>query len=231
MDKADGMRIRITEGGPYIVEGNVPIFEKEITYSDEYGYAWKDVREIPHGPVYALCRCGKTSNPPFCDGSAHKRFKGKEKADRRPYGERCNRHEGNGIILEDDLTCSMSRFCHRKAGTPWKLLDKADDPAILDEILQATFECPSGRIQVIDADGNVMDRRPDPAIWIIQDPYNRVSGGIYVMGGIQIIGADGFEYERRDRAVLCRCGVSDKMPFCDSSHINNMYRDSRYKKN
>ncbi len=230
MTGTDGMRIRITENGPYIVEGNIPLLEKAITYSDENGYAWKEIREIPHGPTYVLCRCGKSSDPPFCDGKGHKWFKGKEKADRRTFDERCNRNEGPGIILEDDLRCSMSRFCHRKVGTPWKTLGKADDPEILKEIIRASLECPSGRIQVVKEDGTVIDEKPEPAIWIIQDPGKNVSGGIYVMGGIPIVGADGFEYEIRDRVVLCRCGVAGNMPFCDASHINNMYRDSRNKK-
>lgn len=230
MTGTDGMRIRIVENGPYIVEGNVPLFEKAITYDEDAGYAWRTVREIEHGPVYSLCRCGKTSDPPFCDGGAHKRFKGREVADRRPFDERCDIHEGPGIVLKDDMRCSMSRFCHRKAGTPWKLLDRSDDPAVLEEIVRGSLECPSGRMLLVRPDGSIVDECPEPAIWIIQDPGKNVSGGIYVMGGIPIIGSDGFEYETRNRAVLCRCGRSRNMPFCDAVHINGMYKDSRNRK-
>ena len=60
---SDGMSITITEGGPYIVRGNVPLFEKRIVRRDGL-YVWEDVREIPHGETYALCRCGKTRDAP-----------------------------------------------------------------------------------------------------------------------------------------------------------------------
>lgn len=226
MTGIDGMSITITENGPYIVRGSVPLIEKAIVHTDA-GYAWKTIREIEHGPVYALCRCGRTTSPPFCDGSAHKRFKGRERADRRPFEERCDTREGPGLVLKDDRRCSMSRFCHRNAGTPWKLLPNADDPAIREEIIRGSVECPSGRILLMEPDGTVIDECPEPAIWIIQDPGKGVSGGIYVMGRIPVIGSDGFEYEPRNRAVLCRCGRSGDMPFCDSVHINSMFRDSR----
>ncbi len=217
--------ITVTENGPYIVRGNVPLLEKAIVRTDE-GYGWKTVREIPHGETYALCRCGRSKESPFCDGSSHKRFKGREKADRRPFSERCDRYEGPGLVLEDDRICSMSRFCHRAAGTPWKLLPQSDDPSIRDEIVAGSVGCPSGRIRLTSPEGAI-DVPTGPEIWIIQDPGKGVSGGIYAMGGIRLIGSDGFEYERRERMVLCRCGASGIMPFCDSAHINRMFRDDR----
>ncbi len=227
MPDFEDMSITVTENGPYMVKGDVPLFEVKITYNDKDGYAWEILREIEHEEIYALCRCGKSKDAPFCDSESHKRFKGKEKADRRTFDERCQRSEGPDIILEDDLRCSMSRFCHRKKGSIWELLPKSDDPEIREEVIRGSLECPSGRVQIRNMDGSIIDERPEPAIWIIQDPNRMVSGGIYVMGGIPIISADGFEYEPRNRAVLCRCGVSDNMPFCDSKHINNMYKDDR----
>lgn len=225
MNDVSGMSITVTDGGPYVVRGDVPLFEKRIVRRDG-AYVWEDVREIPHETTYVLCRCGRSRDAPFCDGGSHKRFKGKEKADRRPFSERCQRLEGPGVVLEDDLRCSLSRFCHRKDGTPWKMLPSADDPGIRDEIVRAVVECPSGRMNVF-VNGEPVDEVPEPAIWVVQDPENRVSGGLYVLGGIRIIGSDGFEYEPRARSVLCRCGVSGDIPFCDASHINNMYRDDR----
>ncbi len=219
------MRIRVLENGPYLVEGDVPLLEKAIR-SGEHGYSWETLREIPHSERYTLCRCGGSKNAPFCDGASHKRFKGKERADRRAFDERAETKEGPGMVLADDGRCSLSRFCHREAGRPWALLEKSDDPAIRDEIVRACNDCPSGRLAAI-IDGTEIDEPVEPEIWIIQDPGKGVSGGIYVRGRIPIIGADGFEYEPRDRAVLCRCGRSGIMPFCDASHINCMYRDDR----
>jgi CDGSH-type Zn-finger protein len=39
-----------------------------------------------------------------------------------------------------------------------------------------------------------------------------------VWGGIQVTGADGHNYEVRNRVALCRCGSSRNMPFCDGTH-------------
>jgi CDGSH-type Zn-finger protein len=39
-----------------------------------------------------------------------------------------------------------------------------------------------------------------------------------VTGGIEIVGADGRAYAPRERATLCRCGVTRNQPFCDGGH-------------
>jgi 3-phenylpropionate/trans-cinnamate dioxygenase ferredoxin subunit len=49
--------IRLSKNGPYIVEGPVEIYDTEgnkITVDK---------------PKMALCRCGASSNKPFCDGT------------------------------------------------------------------------------------------------------------------------------------------------------------------
>lgn len=222
MDKV----IRITEDGPYIVRGGVPIYEKVIARDDD-GYCWKDGRELPQSEKYALCRCGASKDKPFCDGKSHKRFRGRETADRAPFDERAKLFEGPGLDLKDDERCSLSMFCHRREGSAWKLLPRSDDPEARNEIIRAACECPSGRIVAIGKDGEVFEDVLEPAIYIVQDPMRNVSSGIYVMGGIPIISADGEQYEVRNRVMLCRCGASRDKPFCDATHINKMFKDSR----
>jgi CDGSH-type Zn-finger protein len=39
-----------------------------------------------------------------------------------------------------------------------------------------------------------------------------------VTGSVEVVGADGRPYERRERVTLCRCGASRNKPFCDGSH-------------
>lgn len=218
-------QIRILEKGPYVVRGNVPLFEKAIR-PGEHGYVWEDVREVPHEATYALCRCGNSRSAPFCDGRSHRMFRGRERADRRTFDERAERREGPGMVLADDGRCSLSRFCHREAGRPWALLPGSDDPAVRDEIVRACNDCPSGRLAAI-VGGTPVEEPLEPEIWVIQDPEEGVSGGIYVRGRIPVFGSNGETYEPRDRAVLCRCGRSGDMPFCDASHISCKYRDDR----
>ncbi len=61
-------RIRIIKDGPYVVTGNVKLSVSIITPKGE-GYVWKAGRELPQAESYRLCRCGRSKNPPFCDGS------------------------------------------------------------------------------------------------------------------------------------------------------------------
>ena len=48
--------ITATEKGPYLVSG--PVMLTDV-----------DGREIPHPDQMALCRCGRSGNKPFCDGT------------------------------------------------------------------------------------------------------------------------------------------------------------------
>ncbi len=221
MDKV----IKIVKDGPYIVRGGIPLYEKVISMEDGL-HVWKDGRELPQAEVYSLCRCGRSENAPFCDGS-HTRFKGDETADRRPFAERAKVHQGETIDIMDDERCSKSRFCHRREATIWKMLPRTDDPDTRNEVIRGACECPSGRTIAVDKDGNIHEDVLEPSIYIIQDPASNVSGGIYAMGGIPLESSDGERYETMNRMVLCRCGHSRNKPFCDAVHIPKRYKDTR----
>ena len=62
------MNIKIIKDGPYLVTGKIALKEKIIVPNGE-GYLYEDGRELPQSEQYALCRCGKSKNPPFCDGT------------------------------------------------------------------------------------------------------------------------------------------------------------------
>jgi CDGSH iron-sulfur domain-containing protein 3 len=49
--------IRPSKNGPYIVEGTIELFDTEGN------------RITVDKPRVALCRCGASSNKPFCDGT------------------------------------------------------------------------------------------------------------------------------------------------------------------
>ena len=70
MGAGEGMKITVTENGPYEVEGSVPLSRKVIV-TDERGdsVAWGDGEEFDVASSYKLCRCGKSNNKPFCDES------------------------------------------------------------------------------------------------------------------------------------------------------------------
>ena len=51
-------KITIRENGPYRVEGDVPLFDHQGNRI-----------EPPNPDGYSLCRCGGSTNKPFCDGT------------------------------------------------------------------------------------------------------------------------------------------------------------------
>ncbi|WLR43824.1 CDGSH iron-sulfur domain-containing protein [Bacillus carboniphilus] len=43
-------------------------------------------------------------------------------------------------------------------------------------------------------------------------------GPLRVTGEVKLIDAEGNEFETKNAFSLCRCGLSEKMPFCDGQH-------------
>jgi CDGSH-type Zn-finger protein len=221
------IRIKIIKGGPYLVSGNVPLSKKCIVprgKNNEYQH----IMDFPIQENYALCRCGRSQNPPYCDGS-HVRigFIGKEIASRADYADRAQILEGPDLDLLDDGRCAYARFCHRNDRSVWELTENSDDPRIRNEAIRAASDCPTGRLVAIDLDGNPIEPVFEPSIEILEDNAENVSGPLFVKGYIPIESADGFTYEVRNRVALCRCGKSSNTPFCDATHVSVEYRDKR----
>ncbi|MHB8962829.1 MAG: CDGSH iron-sulfur domain-containing protein [Saccharofermentanales bacterium] len=220
-----GMKITITADGPYIVTGSVPLRETKIVPRIR-GNEYQKHREFPLQERYALCRCGRTKTPPYCDGSHEKaRFNGQETASRDVYADRAELLEGPDLDMLDDDRCAYTRFCHRNGRSAWALTRNSDDPKAREDAIRAASDCPTGRLVALDKDGNPFEPAFEPAIEILQDSAQDVSGPYYVKGGIPIESADGHPYEPRNRVALCRCGKSCNKPFCDASHIAIGFQD------
>lgn len=223
-------KIKILANGPYLVTGEVPLYEKIITPAGR-GYVYKEERALPQAERYALCRCGKTATPPFCDGShSSHRFSGEETASNAPFEGRAKLLRGPGLDMYDDGRCALARFCHREKGDAWELLAESDDPESLREAVAAAGECPAGRLVAVTKDGRLLEPELEPAVEILQDPEKNCGCGIHVKGYIPIRSAKGFEYEPRNRVVLCRCGASRNKPFCDGSHLDIAFKDDERRK-
>lgn len=220
--------IKILKNGPYIVTGNVPLYELIIEPRGR-GYVYREGREFPRQEQYALCRCGKSAKMPFCDGAhIHHKFNGKEKkASRKPYLKQARTYRGPGVDLTDaDELCAFARFCHADEGNVWELTKRSSNPHLKEMAIKTAVECPAGRLVAWDKETwNAIEPAYEPSIVLLQDPERGCSGPLWVRGGIQIEGADGFLYEARNRVTLCRCGCSRNMPFCDAMHISDGFRD------
>ncbi|MFZ3101172.1 MAG: CDGSH iron-sulfur domain-containing protein [Desulfitobacteriaceae bacterium] len=220
-------KIKIVRGGPYLVSGNIPMTDQTIIANEKgRSIKWEAGDSYSEKEAYALCRCGHSSNSPYCDGSHQKnQFEGTETASRQKYLEQAQTLEGSDLVLTDanDL-CAYARFCHRQEGDVWELTEHSDEPKLRDSAIQAAADCPAGRLITWDKKtGKAIEPKFEPSIGIIEDPPQKVSGPIWVRGGIPIEASDGTEYEVRNMVTLCRCGKSQNKPFCDAAHVSIRY--------
>lgn len=218
--------IKILKNGPYLVSGEVPLVEKIITPQGK-GYIYEAGDAYPLKERYSLCRCGESKNHPYCDGEHSKcDFNGEETADPRPFRERAEKLSGKIFDLYDDYRCALARFCHRDSGDAWELALGCKEDDLREEAIKAVTECPAGRLELEDKNGNLLEPVLEPGIDVLQDSEKYVSGPLYVKGKISLQSSSGEFYESRNRYTLCRCGHSKSKPFCDGRHIKAGFKDS-----
>src|SRR3972149_596064 len=106
-------KVVVSKDGPYLVSGGLPLV-KEVIINDSAGDAleWRLTKKYPHRETYALCRCGKSKNKPFCDGThTKKRSDGSEPASRKLYSEQAEIEEGRATrVCDVPSLCAASRF-------------------------------------------------------------------------------------------------------------------------
>lgn len=199
------LTISVTENGPYMFEGALELHD-----------AQGNVVDAPERVF--LCRCGGSSNKPFCDGT-HARigFDGTETADHGPIEVREDDYMGAGFTISDDRTvCAHAGFCtdnlaavFKLGEEPWIDADAAEMAAIVEQVNR----CPSGALSVAvgESTNPVEPDLPERVQPVPDGPYR-------LTGGVQVLGADGTPYEIRNRQTLCRCGGSPNKPFCNGTH-------------
>jgi CDGSH-type Zn-finger protein len=228
--KPDGPRIVIQENGPYVVTGGVPVVRETIVSApDGESIGWA-TREVVERHECALCRCGASNMKPYCDGThVVIGFDGSETASREPYAERADLLEGPGLDITDvKELCSEARHCHPYTGV-WHEIDESDNTFVRDRVIAQCQLCPSGRYVAVEKEsGAPLEPMLPMSVGLIKDPVESCDGPLWVRGGIPVEGADGHEYEVRNRQTLCRCGKSKNKPFCDGSHIAAGFREQEH---
>jgi len=225
----DKKKIIISKNGPYIVSGNIPLDKESIVTDDQnYPVEYSKGQKYPKKGSYALCRCGHSKNKPFCDWTHEPaEFNGSEKKSaRKTYLQMGAKIDGPKLVLTDaeDL-CWGAGFCHTKHGSTWELTKESDNPESKEIAIKSACNCPSGRLVIWDKKkGNAIEPKFKPSITILED-QDGLKGPIYVKGSVLIKSADGFEYEKRNRVCLCRCGKSSNKPYCDGAHFDAVFDD------
>jgi len=223
---ASQMRIKVIRNGPYVVEGNVPLVSKTQVVS-EHGepLTWqKDAILAACEDEYHLCRCGQSSNKPFCDGSHRATgFDGTETADGGSTAGRTMIIPGGKLIIvrKDPTLCMQSGFCGTQDMDIDELVAATDDTKMRSLVMAMVERCPSGALTYrIEAQG--LDIEPDlpPQVAVTTEVTSDgpIRGPLWVTGNIPVERSDGQPFETRNRVTLCNCGQSSIKPLCDGTH-------------
>ncbi|MCX6028251.1 MAG: CDGSH iron-sulfur domain-containing protein [Chloroflexi bacterium] len=224
-DDRNRVRIVIEADGPYHVHADIPLVRKMQVVS-EYGepLTWKPEGAIKTSGAYKLCRCGQSSDKPFCDDTHWGAgFDGTETTDTGPTAARQITYEGStGIVIKRDHSlCTEAGFCGTRLASIEQLAAKTSDTDVRSQVIAMIERCPSGSLVYAMAEGEP-EIEPDlPAQIAVTTEITSdgpIAGPLWVTGNIPIERADGQPFETRNRVTLCNCGRSESKPLCDGTH-------------
>jgi len=207
---ADGTTIEVVKNGPYRVSGACRVRNSRG-------------EDVPARGRFALCRCGSSSNKPFCDGTHARigfdgaRFTAVSADAAQPYrGKRITIHDNRALCAHSGICTDGLPGVFRLGQEPWIEADGADAAAAI-AIVQ---RCPSGALSYS------LDGVPPP-----DGPGERLitasANGPYFVSGRVELRADGARPRDPGRYALCRCGGSKNKPFCDGTHWAIRFDESR----
>jgi CDGSH-type Zn-finger protein len=143
----DERKVIVQPNGPYIVRGGIPLVRKSPVMS-EHGepLTWKKGETLTSQSSYLLCRCGKSSEKPFCDGThSWDKFDGTETADTGSTESRTANYKGTKIVLKNDSSlCMHAGFCGNEITTVWKMLSETDDSRVRGQLMAIGRAMPIG---------------------------------------------------------------------------------------
>ena len=170
-------------------------------------------------PSY-LCRCGKSKNKPWCDGSHEKvGFTSK----REISEEILQVYEGKEITVNFNRSiCAGAANCVHDLpsvfasdnSTNWIYPDNDTN----DKIIKTVNSCPSGALSYSIKGKVTIDKRTKAKISIVKN-------GPYVVEEVNLVGMPTPTNFSTTKYALCRCGHSKNKPFCDYSHAENNWSD------
>lgn len=199
--------IKPSKNGPFLVTG-ASVVTRMV-----------DGTEIPCSGTVALCRCGGSSNKPFCDGTHAKiGFTGDKDAGR--LADQRDDYVGAGVTIHDNRgLCAHAGYCSDSLASVFKLGKEPwidPDGASAEEIIAAVKRCPSGALSYSIDGVEHRDHGGQPAIAFAPN-------GPYVCTGGCVVEAELPEGGTLDHFDLCRCGKSSNKPFCNGAHWNHAF--------
>ena len=159
-----GKKITIVKNGPYIVEGHVRLVRKtQVVSENGEPLTWQTGETLATRERCRLCRCGQSSNKPFCDAT-HVRleFVGAE-SERAFDNNRVTLTGGAHITVRRDYSlCMEAGFCATRFANIEKMLAESEDSRVRSQIIAMIERCPSGSFTyTLDAGAAGVDIEPD----------------------------------------------------------------------
>ena len=206
-------KISLADNGPLLVE-NPPNLEGDVA------------TELNGKPKVALCRCGASTNKPFCDG-AHARVGFDSSPDHSALRNEPLEYQGivSGTAVTISYTpvlCTHAAQCQARAAA---VFDPGSDPWVrpekgtMEDILDVVAACPSGALRVAVAE------QPPQHLTTGEIRIGVEKDGPYHITNVVLdtpfngVGASRAKYS------LCSCGISKNKPFCDGSHYDEQWSD------
>ena len=200
--------ISLAHNGPYIV--------KDLTnFSSQKG-------SIETEETIALCRCGKSSNKPYCDGT-HAKIGFSTDNTETHLDNKVDDYAGQKITIRDNRSiCAHAGVCTDNLASVFRMKQEPwidPDAASVEEIIAVIQKCPSGALSYSLENTENPDQDQEPAIFIAPNGPYVVSGCPDLLDTIWREGASKQQY------TLCRCGASKNKPYCDGSHWSIEFTD------
>ena len=187
-------------------------FDETVLFKD-------GVKVESDNPAY-LCRCGKSKNRPFCDGT-HEKIGFKTKCETtkeiiQTYEGREIRVNFNRSICAGSGNCvkGLSSVFKSGEGSNWIFPDEDSN----ENIIKTIESCPSGALSFSLDDKTTLDKRSTHKISILKN-------GPYMVEGILNEGMPTPTNFCTTKYTLCRCGHSKNKPYCDYSHAQKSWKD------
>lgn len=226
-------KVLVTEDGPYIVHGCLPLVRKTQVVS-EHGepLAWLTGSRFETPETYDLCRCGQSQFKPFCDVThAMIEFDGNETADTGPTALRQEIYAGGtGIVVKRDHSlCMEAGFCGNRLTNVEKMVAHTGDSQVRAQVMAMIERCPSGSyVYALEPGGPDVEPDLPQQIAVVTEITSEgpITGPLWVTGYVPIERADGRPFERRNRVTLCGCGLSQNKPLCDGTHREQAARET-----
>jgi CDGSH-type Zn-finger protein len=170
-------------------------------------------------PTMALCRCGKSSKKPFCDGT-HKTNGFSSARDDSRVRDRRDEYVGAKVTIHDNRgICAHAGHCTDELPAVFRMRKKPwidPDAATPEEITAIVRKCPSGALSLA---GLLEADHAEAAIFVAPD------GPYIVTGGPELLETECGQGASKGHFTLCRCGQSQNKPFCDGSHWSAEFVD------